>query len=69
MALAEMENASDGEEGGCESDVVAHGCILAAFSDSAETRGLIAGLPEAYEDTKSREAAIQRFVCKLLKSP
>ncbi|XP_023684982.2 tubulin-specific chaperone D [Paramormyrops kingsleyae] len=62
MALAEMENGSEGEEGGCESDVVAHGCILAAFSDSAETRTLIAGLPEAYKETKCREAAIQRFV-------
>ncbi|KAG9337874.1 hypothetical protein JZ751_027526 [Albula glossodonta] len=62
MALADMESGRDGEDGACEPDVIAQGNALAGFSESSETRALIASLAEMHEDLKNRESVTQRFL-------
>ncbi|KAI1884351.1 hypothetical protein AGOR_G00225520 [Albula goreensis] len=62
MALADMESGRDGEDGACEPDVIAQGNVLAGFSESSETRALIASLAEMHEDLKNRESVTQRFL-------
>ncbi|KAM4598518.1 tubulin-specific chaperone D [Polymixia lowei] len=61
MALAEAENGCSGDGGG-EPDVIAKCGVLGGFSESAETRALIASLPEVQGNIVTRESATQRFV-------
>ncbi|XP_006635580.2 tubulin-specific chaperone D [Lepisosteus oculatus] len=59
MALHDVESAaSDGEE----PEVVAQGGVLAAFSEAAETRGLLGSLPQVQGDLSAREMTTQRFL-------
>ncbi|MBN3314189.1 TBCD protein, partial [Atractosteus spatula] len=59
MALHDVEiAASDGEE----PEVVAQGCVLAAFSEAAETRSLLGSLPQVQGDLSAREMTTQRFL-------
>ncbi|XP_078140613.1 tubulin-specific chaperone D [Centroberyx gerrardi] len=62
MALAETENGCNGGDGGGEPDVIAQASVLGGFSESAETRALIASLPEVHGDIVTRESATQRFL-------
>ncbi|XP_064170432.1 tubulin-specific chaperone D [Anguilla rostrata] len=62
MAQADMESGREGEDGECESDVIAEGNLLGGFVESTETRALIAGLAEMHDDIKNRESVTQRFL-------
>lgn len=61
MALSETENGCSGGEGD-ESDVIVKACVLGGFSESGDTRALIASLPELHGDVVTTESATQRFL-------
>ncbi|KAM9843702.1 tubulin-specific chaperone D [Aulostomus maculatus] len=61
MTLVETENGCSGGEGE-DSDSVARSCVLSGFSDSRETKELIASLAEVHGGTVTKESATQRFL-------
>lgn len=62
MALTEVDNGCNGEDGVGEPEVITKASVLGGFSQSAEVRALIASLPEAHGDMVTRESAIERFL-------
>lgn len=61
MALSGTENGSSGGEGE-EADVIVKSCVLSGFSESGETRALIASLPQVHGDMVSSESVTQKFL-------
>lgn len=57
-----MESGREGEDGVSDPDVITECNLLGSFSESAETRALIAGLAEMHDDIKNRESVIERFL-------
>lgn len=64
MALTEVDNGCNGEDGVGEPEVITKTSVLGGFGESAETRALIASLPEAYGDMVSRESCTEKFLGK-----
>lgn len=63
MALTEVDNSDIDEDGAGESqDVIAKASVLDGFSESGETRALIASLPEVHGDIVTRESVTERFI-------
>ncbi|XP_046893536.1 tubulin-specific chaperone D [Hypomesus transpacificus] len=62
MALTEVDNGCNGEDGVGEPEVITKTSVLGGFGESAETRALIASLPEAYGDMVSRESCTEKFL-------
>ncbi|XP_038158483.1 tubulin-specific chaperone D [Cyprinodon tularosa] len=60
MALSEAENGYQ-EGGEQEADAIVKTCVLESFSESSETRTLIASLPEVHETEHAREIATEKF--------
>lgn len=61
MALVEAENGCNGDGGG-EPDAIDKTSVMEGFNERAETRALIASLPEVHGGCITRETATERFL-------